>query len=128
MEELYESEDEGPCLHEDYDVDILTCIAACSYCNHRWFMSKESFSEWTEWKKESESSKVKICAASGAQLNFAVGMALNLNLHHVDGEGGIAVRCDRSEDENGWRWLSSKELSLVAPCLDLYKAYDGYIK
>lgn len=34
------SDDDGPdCDHEDYEADILTGLATCGKCNHRWMQT-----------------------------------------------------------------------------------------
>lgn len=33
--------DDYPCDHEDYEADILTGIATCDHCGHRWMQTHE---------------------------------------------------------------------------------------
>jgi hypothetical protein len=32
-------EEDPPCCHEDYDLDILTGVTECQSCGHRWTMT-----------------------------------------------------------------------------------------
>ena len=35
----YEDDLEDECFHEDYEIDILTGMASCDHCGHRWMMT-----------------------------------------------------------------------------------------
>ena len=34
---------EDECYHEDYEIDILTGIASCDGCGHRWMLTAKDF-------------------------------------------------------------------------------------
>lgn len=34
-------EPEDDCIHEDYETDILTGLATCSVCGHRWYQTDD---------------------------------------------------------------------------------------
>lgn len=54
----YDDAPEDECYHEEYDVDILTGMATCTYCGHRWMLSQEDFEKMhqaqVEWDKQVE--------------------------------------------------------------------------
>ena len=49
---------EDHCDHEDYEADILTGMATCVRCNHRWFQTAEEIQRVREaqaaWDRQCE--------------------------------------------------------------------------
>jgi hypothetical protein len=68
--------DEGPeCDHEDYDADILTGLATCGRCGHRWTQTAEEIAREREAEIafEAAMSKGRPCIRCGNDLDATPG-------------------------------------------------------
>lgn len=57
------------CDHEDYDADILTGIATCGRCNHRWHQTADEIARERDaqiaWDRQCEAWQNNVCILCG---------------------------------------------------------------
>ena len=56
--EDYDDDLEDECFHEDYEIDILTGVASCDGCGHRWMATDNEYQHRIDaqaaWDRECE--------------------------------------------------------------------------